>query len=262
MNTAISSSVLSLQRQKELMVKLAAAGLDDRLARKVIGSKANILAERVVNRIVEEDSIPQHRALDIMGRNFFGIGSAIKHFCEPLGIKLPERQAHALQAVPFSEAVLESRKNTHVLVVIFPLSILDIGAICSRIDNPILIRMNRQCDMGEFARDTGQIGWQLVRKGSVTNSTSKYLHAQLPLLALDQNEEVPSAQVVIYTVVGHYLATFADGQAERLFERVCVRTNSLNWRICVGPFFGNTVNISWQDAGPYSDIGLSGALKQ
>ena len=52
------------------------------------------------------------------------------------------------------------------------------------------------------------------------------------LLATD--ETTPNAQVMIYTVIGHFLAT-----GQRLLENMYVRTsssNSTNWYIYIGSF--------------------------
>ncbi|MFZ2643502.1 MAG: hypothetical protein WA117_21095, partial [Verrucomicrobiia bacterium] len=62
------------------------------------------------------------RIRGIMGRNFFGVEEAIKHF----GVNPSPEQLAALSEIPFSEARLREVKDTHVLVAVVPLSILDI----------------------------------------------------------------------------------------------------------------------------------------
>ena len=62
------------------------------------------------------------RAREIMGKNFFGIEEAVQDF----GVHPSETQLAALAQVPFTEEVLQSHKDTHILVAVFPLSILDI----------------------------------------------------------------------------------------------------------------------------------------
>jgi len=112
--------------------------------------------------------------------------------------------------------VLEQSKDTHVLVAVFPLSILDLrgkvehSLFCSHKD----AWYNKQA----FAKERGEVTWQLVRKTEVANSTSKNWQEQQTLLGKD--DEVPSAQVMVYTIIGHYLAT-----GERLFEHIYVRTS-------------------------------------
>jgi hypothetical protein len=82
METMVSRT-LSVHKEHEFLLKLEAAGLNDELAQRVIDSKGNELAARVVQLIHSggfEPSTSQKRAREIMGRNFFGVEEAIKHF--------------------------------------------------------------------------------------------------------------------------------------------------------------------------------------
>jgi hypothetical protein len=99
----------------------------------------------------------------------------------------------------------------------------------------------------------------LVRKEPITNSTSKTWNDQQALLSKD--EETPTARIVVYTMVGHFLAT-----GERLFEKIyvrCVDLGSDGSRVGVGRFDaeGLYVNCCWGDC-RYDSIGLSAARKQ
>lgn len=69
-----------------------------------------------------EPSTSRKCAREIMGRNMFGVEEAIKHFL----VNPSHQQLAVLSEIPFSEAVLEQCKNTHVLIAVFPLSILDV----------------------------------------------------------------------------------------------------------------------------------------
>jgi len=71
-----------------------------------------------------EPSSSQKHAREIMDKNFFGVEEAISHF----GINPTRRQLAALSEVPFSEATLQQAKDTHVLVAVFPLSLLEVRA--------------------------------------------------------------------------------------------------------------------------------------
>jgi hypothetical protein len=155
----------------------------------------------------------QQRAREIKGQNFFGTEGAIKHF----GVNPSKAETAALAEVLFTEETLESCKDTHVLVAVFPMSILDIRGKVER----KLFYDHSWYNKESFAKDKGEIGWRLVRKTPVPDSTSKTLDEQQVLL--DQNEETPSARVMVYMIIGHYLAT-----GERLFEELpMVRTSSL-----------------------------------
>ena len=192
------------------------------------------------------------RAREIMGTNMFGVEEAVKHF----GVNPSKAQLAALSEIPFSEAVLAQCKDTHVLVAIFPLSILEIrgkvkrGLFYSYEDS----WYNKQA----FAKDRGEVGWQLVRKTPVVNSTSKNWTEQQALLV--KEDETPTAQVLAYTIIGQYLAT-----GERLFEKIYVRTSSVDSdgrRVLLGDFdaAGLKVDSGWDDD-RYGDLAVSSARK-
>lgn len=176
-----------------------------------------------------ESTKSQKRAREIMGKNFFGVEEAIKHF----GVN-PTRQhwlrrwwsqvkyrqqLAALAEIPFSETVLEELKDTHILIAVFPLSILEIR---DKVDHRLFDDITTIW-WQSFAKEHGEASWQLVRKIPVKNSFSKEWQEQQALLGKD--DEVPSARVMVYTIIGHYLAT-----GEWLFNRVYVRTSSLALR--------------------------------
>jgi len=178
-----------------------------------------------------EVSVSQVRAREIMGTNFFGIEEAMKHF----GVNPSRRQIAVLGEVPFSEEVLTACKDTHVLVAVFPISIVEIRSKVTGVklpnDQPLFYKQDLY-DKEAFANEHGETGWQLVRKTPVANSTSKTWNEQQALLTSD--EETPKAQVMVYTIIGFFLAT-----GERLFEKIYVRCSDLvsdGHRVYVGDF--------------------------
>jgi len=192
----------------------------------------------------------QKRASEIMDKNFFGVKEAIKHF----GVNPTHRQLSALSNIPFSEAVLEESKNTHVLVAIFPFSILEIrGKVDSK-----LFYDQAWYNKESFAKKRGEISWQLIRKTPVDNSCSKNWQEQQVLLGKD--DEVPTAQKMVYTIIGHYLAT-----GERLFERIYVRTSfvvSVGHRVGVGDFDLEGLGVDYDWDNDHNDrLGVSSARK-
>lgn len=202
-----------------------------------------------------EPSTSQKAAREIIGTNFFGIEEAIKHF----GVNPTKQQLAALAEVPFGEETLKACKDTHVLVAIFPLSILDIRGICRKIEGQTLFYKQDWYDKQAFAKDKGEVGWQLVRKEPIADSVSKTWNEQQALLSKD--EETPKAQIVVYTMTGHYLAT-----GERLFEKIyvrCVDLDSDGFRVGVGFFdaLGLCVD-NWIDDDRNDNVGLSAARKQ
>jgi hypothetical protein len=201
-----------------------------------------------------EPSMSQKLAREIMGKNFFGIEEAIKHF----GVNATKQQLAYLAEVPFSEEVLKSCKDTHVLVAVFPLSILDIRGIAQKQPGRTLFYSQDWYDKQAFAKDKGEVGWQLVRKEPIANSTSKTWNDQQMLLLKD--EETPTARIVVYTMIGRFLAT-----GERLFEKVyvrCVDLGSDGRRVSVGCFAAGGLVVYWLDVCRVDSIGLSAARKQ
>ncbi|MCR4284061.1 MAG: hypothetical protein NUV64_01955 [Parcubacteria group bacterium] len=192
------------------------------------------------------------RAREIMGANFFGVEEAIRHF----GVNPSRAQITALSEVPFTEEVLESCKDTHVLVAVLPMSILNIRG---KVERKLFFShddawYNKQA----FAKDKGEVGWRLVCKTPVPDSTSKTWDEQQA--TLDKNDETPKAQVMAYTIIGHYLAT-----GERLFENIYVRCSDLDSdgdRVNVGSFDVGGLSVSYYwDYSRYGYIGVSSARK-
>jgi hypothetical protein len=182
------------------------------------------------NFVMSNSITCQKRAREIMGKNFFGIEEAIKHF----GINPTHQQLATLSEIPFSEALLKQSKDTYILVAVFPLSILEIRDKVERkfFYNHEDAWHNKQL----FAKEHGEVGWQLVRKTPVDNSTLKNWQEQQALFGKD--DEVPTARVMVYTIIGYRLAT-----GERLVERKYARTSTVDLE-------GNVVYVR--------DVGLDG----
>ncbi len=190
------------------------------------------------------------RAREIMGKNFFGVEEAVKHF----GVNPTRPQLAALSEIPFSEAVLEESKNTHVLVAVFPLSIFEIHG---KVDSKLFYDQSRY-NKDFFARNRGEAAWHLVCKTPVPNSISEAWGEQQTLLV--PNEETPTVRVMVYTIIGHFLATW-----ERLFKNIYVRcsdVDSVGDRVYVGNFDSSGLGVySYWDDSRFDDIGLASARK-
>ncbi len=179
------------------------------------------------------------QAHKIMGLNFFGIEEAIKYY----GISPTPEQLDKLAEIPFSETVLQECKDTHVLIAIFPISVLDIRG---KVQDKRLFYSQDWYNKQSFAKERGECSWQLILKTPVDNSTSKNWQEQQSLITKD--EEVPDARIMIYTIIGHFLNT-----GERLFEKIYVRTSSVasdGRRVYVGYFVSHGLNVDrcWDDA--------------
>ena len=172
-----------------------------------------------------ESTTSQERVRAIMGANFFGVEEAIRHF----GVNPSRQQLAYLTEVPFTEPVLEAHKDTHILVAVFPLSILGIRGLFK--DQPLFYEQDWY-NKEAFAKDKGKVSWRLIRKTPVADSTDKTWDEQQKLLSPD--EETPQAQVMVYTIIGHFKAT-----GEHLFGNVYVRCSNIDsdgLRVSVGYF--------------------------
>lgn len=163
-----------------------------------------------------EAATSQKRAREIMGNNFFGVEEAIIHF----GLKPSRQQLAVLRDIPFSDEKLESLKNTHILVAVFPLSIRKIIKICHKKKQ----RLFYHCLTKEetyfyyldflwyrkesFVKEKGDIGWQLIPISDMSQSVI---------------ETDKSAQMVVYSFIVYYFAT-----GKRPLGNPCIRTSSLD----------------------------------
>jgi hypothetical protein len=236
------------------------------------GDRANSIVERinadeaVATRVATlcyhngyEPSVSQAKAREIMGKNFFGIEEAQKHF----GVIFSKRQLAYMAEIPFSEEVLNKYKDTHILVAYAPMAIVAVRARTASVKLPPKHRMfceQNWYDNNEVGNSAGTLEWHLVRKTSVPKSKSKTWQEQQDLL--DRKiDETPEANVMVYTIIGHFLAT-----GERLFENEYVRTRSLvsvGLRVFVGYFDADGLDFNfWDDGVRPDDIGLSAARKQ
>ena len=224
--------ILKVSLSPDLAAKVRQAGL---------GKYGNLrstskLIESFVVAGMEKEEEPEKvkAARKIMRKNFFGVEEAVKHF----GVDPTRQQLAALSEIPFSEAVLDKSKDTHILVAVFPLSILEIR---DKVDRKLFYNhedawYNEQ----PFAKVHGEVNWQLVRKIPADNSIPKDWQEQQALFGKD--DEVPTAQVMVYTIIGHILTT-----GEHLVERKYAYTSSVDSR-------GNRVYVS--DVG-FDGIGIS-----
>ncbi len=196
-----------------------------------------------------EATTTQRVARAIMGTNFFGIEEVTQYF----GVKPTKTQLAAFAEIPFTEAELQECRDTHVLIAIFPVSIIDIRKKVER--KLFYSHEDAWYNTESFAKKKGKARWYLILKEPVPNSTSKIWDEQQELL--NENEETPEARVMAYTIIGHYLVT-----GERLFENVYVRCadfDSGGPRVGVGSFGQDGLHVdSGRDGYRYDNrLGLA-----
>lgn len=166
-----------------------------------------------------------HLAREIMGKNFFGPREATQYFKVNYGAA----EMCDLEKIPFTPDTLEACKDTHILVAVFPFSIIDIGNIkhMGRSD----LNMFGASDWYRYetwGQEKGKVGWQLIRKTPVPESYGKQWILQAN--ALFVNEEIPTAQALVYAVVGYFLMT-----GEWLFSCEKVRTREMTVVVSADP---------------------------
>lgn len=249
----IVSRILSVHKEHELLAKLEVAGLGDSEAQLVIESKGNELAKKVVDFIRRGGyvaSATYQRAREIMSKNFLGIEEAIQHF----KVKLTFEAAEAFERIPFSEDVLMSCKDTHILVADFGLSLLEVR---KRVDQKLFYAQDWY-NSEKFAKLTDKPQWRLLRKTAVPDSFNKNWQEQQALLTKD--EETPKARAMAYMIMLYYAET-----SERLFQDIYVRCSDLasyGLRVFLGDFdsLGLRVARYWDDYRSYY-IGLASSRK-
>jgi len=219
------------------------------------------VADRVAKLIMnngQELSASVTRAKEIMGSNFLGVEEGIKMF----GVEITKRQQSFMNAVPFSETTLAACKDTHILVAVMPLSVLQIRAKVAEMKLPKGLKRlfceQDWYDSQQFAAQS-EFEWRLIQKTPVDDSTSKSWEEQQKLLDA-KTEETPTAQAVVYTMIGFFLKT-----GERLFEKIYVRTSSLGSdgdHVYVGYFDadGLGVNDYW-DSNRSDALGVASSRK-
>ena len=209
----------SLMRVGKLLRVLRKAGLSDELLDRPVNDLVfrQALVDFWIRQNVSQEkseSVTHETAREIMGQNIRDINSVGIHF------KIREcMELDAFTEIPFSEETLRECKNNHILVADLGLSIFEIR---KRVDHKLFY--SHEDDWGNDARfveETAIPCWRLIRKEMVPDSTNKTWQEQCQLLTGD--EEVPSARVMVYTIILNYLAT-----GERMFECVNVRTSTVD----------------------------------
>ncbi len=207
------SRTLPVGQEHEFLTKLEAAGLSSDDAQRVIGSRGNALAKRVVDFIRRGGyaaSTEERLARLIMGKSFLGIEEVSRHF----GVSFTQKQIRELARIPFTEAELEAVKDTHVLVACCPMSILEICEVAPQL---FWQGKNAWYNSQNFADEKVKPGWLLIRKDIVPRSADKTWHEQRAMPAED--EEIPRACELTYSLI-----LYALENGERLLPNVYART--------------------------------------
>lgn len=206
-------SPLTPEDEQHFLRYMRNAGLTGDAVRIIAAAPNNQLAIRMVSLVQQgtEAVVSDTEAQTIMGENFFGLADAVRHF----GVRPTQEDVARLATVPFSAAVLQACSETHVLAVVFPLSIL---AIRGKVHPRLFYEPEKGSYEDELWAQTASdhAQWHLVLKEPVRHSLLTTWESGTKLLM--RREEVPTAQIMVYTIIGHFLTA-----GERLFPTVYVR---------------------------------------
>jgi hypothetical protein len=163
------------------------------------------------------------RARKIMGKNFFGVDDAIKYF----GVNPTLKDLRAFEHLPWNEDFLTKKKNSYVLTAQFPIPLLAIHELHTD-EFTFSVVNNRNWGDEDFAHESGEIGWQLIRKNPIAN----HLTWEEQLKLVGEMEGVPKAAEMVYAMIGYRLKT-----GNILFKNTLARCSdktSLDGRVVVG----------------------------
>jgi hypothetical protein len=144
----------------------------------------------------------------------FGVEEAARHFNID-----PRRYATRLDTVVFTEEMLHACRDTHILVAIFPLSIAQLH---DRVPHLFDQREYRRVRGERFVKKLGRewADWWLVPKAPkrflprhATAEQRRIFDSDLFQFWYRYRTDWPTARVMVYTILGHFLAT-----GERIFE--------------------------------------------
>jgi len=153
------------------------------------------------------------RAREIMGRNFLGADVVVRRF----EISMTNKIAKALSMIPFTEEMLMSTKDDHILVADFGISLIDIQINVRR--GLFYIYGQSWYESRRWAKEREIPRWRLVRRAEVPGSLSKDCAEQRHLI--QANEIVPSVRQMAYVMTLNCL----ENKYEHLFKNVFVRTS-------------------------------------
>lgn len=167
-------------------------------------------------------------------------------------IRYTATERQALTRIPFRADELKAKRETHVLVAGYKLSIVDMRRHARRLFYPSDWYVNQP-----FANQDVGCCWYLLRHGPVPGSLDKGYRKQERMV--DTMEHVPFACEMVYMMVLYALA-----RHERLLQEGYVRCRDQDTggnRIRVGAFTSSGLGVTSDcDAVEYDFVGVASAL--
>jgi hypothetical protein len=156
-----------------------------------------------ITPISDESFSPEvTRAKEIMGENFIGPETVMKHF----NIPLDKNGVEAFKKIPFSEETLITHKDDCILVADFGISLANLEKLTIK---EVFLGFHDDCwynpDKFKDYNLTRKPQWQLIHKNYLPNPLYKNYYEQLN--SLSEKLYVPSACTIAYSVLLYYLQT-------------------------------------------------------
>jgi hypothetical protein len=168
-----------------------------------------------------------------------------------------------VQKIPFSESSLRQYADTHILVLVPQISIIEMRRrvdpyLFWEYDAQIKAHRSMWYDKYPFFHTAGRAEWCLLKKSVSPSTLYKMYSDQMANLA--GVEYVPSVRVVAYTMLQYFLKT-----KERLFGRFylqCSDRTKRGNRVAIGCFDTGGLDMdAWNDALRFGNVGLALAIK-
>lgn len=170
------------------------------------------------------------------------------------GFRLTKAHKATFAEVPFSAELLKLCKDTHILVPILKLSIMQLHG---KFNGLFYQKDDPWYRTEAFANKQAEVGWILLRREVVPGSTSRSWTDQQALVP--EGEQVPSATELVQAVICHAVLT-----EERLLPSLYARTSSVDSggsRVNVGRFDADGLSVGYWRGNASSFVGLAGARK-
>lgn len=155
-----------------------------------------------ITPISDESFSPEvTRAKEIMGKNFIGPETVMKHF----NIPLDKNGVEAFKRIPFSEETLITHKDDCILVADFGISLALLEKIFAAEKNP-LFKIGEDSYYNPTFKDwdlTRETQWRLIHKNLLSNPSHRNYYEQLN--SLPEELYVPKTASIAYTVLLYYL---------------------------------------------------------
>jgi hypothetical protein len=195
-------------------------------------------------------------AQSILGADFISAEEIVT--ARPGIVYSPEQITMLSQSIP-SEETLRCCKDNGYAVMPAPPSEMSLLGVRDTKNTDFYSQTEGWYANQKFARkDTTSFGWLAIRKTEVPGSTNKNWDEQNKLLSA--LEYVPNTATMSW-----FITTYFAVRGVRLFERMYVRTSSLDSdgdRVCVGAFGDEGLPVrNWSGGMRHVSVGLSSARK-